>query len=462
MPTPYPLTFTALSLFNLALLTHTHLRSRAAPQRHSKPSPPNGEEESVGLASLLDSQTSSSKLEQGKKEEHDDDDDRNEKKYPVDPHALRDFQRRYFPVYILAMAADWLQVRPHLLALALPPDFAPPFPLTHQQGPYIYTLYTQTKHLSTRTTAHLFTTGFLSAALSAAPLGYLTQYHGNRAGCLFYCLTAFLACLSVFSESLPILYAGRVAGGWATTGLFSAFEAWMVEEFRRRGLGAGGGGGLERMFEVSVLGSGVTAIVAGVVGEVVVEGSGRRESVFAVAAGCCVLAAGGILGFWQTPPSSSSSSSSSTPLNSPTLLALTFTTTAFEGSMYLFVVFWTPFLKTAHNPPKPTKPSNTSSSSSPEENLPLGLVFATLMTTLMLGSQVPGLLPRIRSKRKNKTRTKSMPYSAHLLPPTLALAAIALLLPTLFPQSPGTVFWSFALFEACVGVYYPTVMGVRK
>lgn len=46
----------------------------------------------------------------------------------------------------------------------------------------------------------------------------------------------------------------------------------------------------------------------------------------------------------------------------------------FEGSMYLFVFFWTPALKAAQ--------SNHSSS---DRDLPLGLIFACFMASVMLG-----------------------------------------------------------------------------
>jgi MFS transporter, MFS domain-containing protein family, molybdate-anion transporter len=71
--------------------------------------------------------------------------------------------------------------------------------------------------------------------------------------------------------------------------------------------------------------------------------------------------------------------------------------------MYLFVFFWTPALKAAAAAQSPR--------GSPE--LPLGMIFATFMASVMLGSLL----------FKSETMT----------------------------------FWSFCVFEMCVGMYWPSV-----
>ncbi|KAF3347359.1 UDP-galactose transporter-like protein 1 [Verticillium dahliae VDG2] len=118
-------------------------------------------------------------------------------------------------------------------------------------------------------------------------------------------------------------------------------------------------------------------------------------------------------------------------LTTPGMLALTVASTAFEGSMYLFVVLWAPVLE----------PVAASSSSSPEP-LPYGLIFASFMSATLLSSLA---YPRL---------------TAHLSPPTLLallLATASLLLHALAsrPAGPQPAFWLFCAFEAVVGAYFP-------
>lgn len=239
----YAAYFTALTCFNLALFTRQHLLTRTKQPPHTSPEE---EEESISLADLPDS---------------------------PDQQAVWDFKRIYFGVYTLATAADWLQ------------------------GPYIYTLYHDAKALPEPTVAALFTTGFVAAAVSASFVGSLADRYGRKAACLGYCLTYTLSCLSVLSADLFVLFAGRALGGVSTTLLYSVFETWMVAEYHARELGACGLK-LSDMFSSSVMLSGLTAIVSGVVGEALVKWTGSKSSPFLLAAICLCVAFGGIWHFW--------------------------------------------------------------------------------------------------------------------------------------------------------------------
>ncbi|KAI7569000.1 major facilitator superfamily domain-containing protein [Hortaea werneckii] len=438
----YAAYFTALTCFNLALFTRQHLLT------HTKQSPPispseEEEEESISLANLPNS---------------------------PDKQAVWDFKRIYFGVYILATAADWLQ------------------------GPYIYTLYHDAKDLAEPTVAALFTTGFVAAAVSASFVGSLADRYGRKAACLGYCLTYTLSCVSVLSADLVVLFAGRALGGVSTTLLYSVFETWMVAEYHVRELGACGLR-LGDMFSASVMLSGLTAIGSGVVGEALVKWTGSKSSPFLLAAVCLCVAFGGIWHFWvwdsnaiivvqcvqsltvmlQTEnlavPSSIHSFSpsieekdhqqqSSTPaqatyrdiLRDKRLLTLTFTTTAFEGSMYLLVFFWSPALEAA-------RASSASARGIPLENggenvpgLPFGLIFASFMSAMMLGSMTTSAM----------NLTSNLKTSSRLTLHTVALAAIALVTPVLAKSSETGVFWAFALFEICVGMYFPAMSKLKS
>ncbi|RMY40062.1 hypothetical protein D0866_01510 [Hortaea werneckii] len=414
----YAAYFTALTCFNLALFTRQHLLTR--PKTPSQTSPEE-DEESISLADLPHS---------------------------PDKQAVWDFKRIYFGVYILATAADWLQ------------------------GPYIYTLYHDAKALPEPTVAALFMTGFIAAAVSASFVGSLADRYGRKAACLGYCLTYTLSCLSVRSADLFVLFAGRALGGVSTTLLYSVFETWMVAEYHARELGACGLR-LSDMFSSSVMLSGLTAVVSGVVGEALVKWTGSKSSPFLLAAVCLCVAFGGIWHFWtenlavppsthslspsteekdhQQQPSTSAQATYRDILRDKRLLTLAFTTTAFEGSMYLFVFFWSPALKGA----RASSASARGLSLEADENmpgLPFGLIFASFMSAMMLGSMATSAM----------NLTSNLKTSSRLTLHTVALAAIALIIPALAKSSETGVFWAFALFEICVGMYFPAMSKLKS
>ncbi|KAI6832478.1 DUF791-domain-containing protein [Hortaea werneckii] len=415
----YAAYFTALTCFNLALFTRQHLLTRTKPPPHTSPE---GEEESISLAYLPDS---------------------------PDKQAGWDFKRIYFGVYILATAADWLQ------------------------GPYIYILYKDDKSLHEPTVAALFTTGFIAAAVSASFVGSLADRYGRKAACLGYCLTYTLSCLSVLSADLFFLFVGRALGGVSTTLLYSVFETWMVAEYHARELGACGLR-LGDMFSSSVMLSGLTAIVSGVVGEALVKWTGSKSSPFLLAAVCLCVAFGGIWHFWTenlAVPSTTHSLSpsaegkaheqqSSTPVQATyrdilcdrRLLTLAFTTTAFEGSMYLFVFFWSPALKAARASSASARGMSLENTGEDVPGLPFGLIFASFMSAMMLGSMTTSAM----------NLTSNLKTSSRLTLHTVALATIALVTPVLAKSSETGVFWTFALFEICVGMYFPAMSKLKS
>lgn len=169
-------------------------------------------------------------------------------------------QWAFFTVYALVMASDWLQ------------------------GPFLYSLYKTDHALPSHVIPRLFTTGFLSGALTAPFIGTLADRHGRRAACLVFCLASAASCLlTAFGPSLPLLFLGRVLGGFATSLLFSVFESWMVTDFGRRRL-ADGGADLGRTFGLMSTLNSVVAIVSGVASEWLVGAAGTAKAPFAASA----------------------------------------------------------------------------------------------------------------------------------------------------------------------------------
>lgn len=113
----------------------------------------------------------------------------------------------------------------------------------------------------------------------------------------------------------------------------------------------------------------------------------------------------------------------------------------FEGSMYLFVFFWTPSLQDART---------SVSSSSTESVLPYGLIFSCFMASMMLGSLIFNYM--MNSKRLSQ---------AQLLVYTFIVSALTFLTNLYFSSDEWVVFWMWCVFEVCVGIYYPC-MGSLK
>lgn len=184
---------------------------------------------------------------------------------PPEQDRAATFKKLFFPVYVLVWAADWLQ------------------------GPFIYTLYKDEKHLSEPTVARLFTTGFLAGAASAFFVGSLADRYGRRSACLVCCATIVLSCLSVLSDDIRLLFVGRALGGLGTTLMYTVFEAWMVTEYNQRALQRSNLK-LSGIFGLMITVSSVVAVAAGLVGQLLVGWTGTNCAPF-LASVCCLLPA---------------------------------------------------------------------------------------------------------------------------------------------------------------------------
>jgi MFS transporter, MFS domain-containing protein family, molybdate-anion transporter len=116
-------------------------------------------------------------------------------------------------------------------------------------------------------------------------------------------------------------------------------------------------------------------------------------------------------------------------LTSKRVLSLGLASTMFEGSMYLFVFFWTPALRDAQ-------------ASSPTD-LPYGIIFASFMASMMASSLV-----------FNHVMAKPLLTYGQLLVGLMGVStAIFYALST--KREEQITFWLFCAFEACVGMYWP-------
>ena len=123
----------------------------------------------------------------------------------------------------------------------------------------------------------------------------------------------------------------------------------------------------------------------------------------------------------------------------PLLLVLGLTQTCFEGSMYLFVFLWVPSLQERASQP----------------SLPLGYIFSSFMISMMLGSLLYTTIVSHHQSTSNKPGTDAS-LTLHGKMSSLVCAGSALSLATSIASNDERYrFWSFCVFEACVGMYYP-------
>ncbi|EFE43269.1 hypothetical protein TRV_01937 [Trichophyton verrucosum HKI 0517] len=143
-----------------------------------------------------------------------------------------------------------------------------------------------------------------------------------------------------------------------------------------------------------------------------------------------------------------------------------------EGSMYLFVVFWSPAIISA------SKDDDIPGSP------PFGVIFASFMTAMMLGSQISSQLMVSPPSREDSSPTPSLSSSSSssstepqnppsydfnrisvsrsscLLTILLFLGSMSLTCAVVFPTTLLTL-WAFCVYEFSIGLYYPN-MGVLK
>ncbi|KAK4095803.1 major facilitator superfamily domain-containing protein [Parathielavia hyrcaniae] len=334
--------------------------------------------------------------------------------------AARKFQIDFFSVYALAVAVDWLQ------------------------GPHIYAIYRYEKQLPEKTVAALYAAGFVAGAASASFAGGLADRYGRRAACLCYCAVYALACLSMLSSDLVVLFLGRLCGGISTTLLFSVFPAWMITAYHSRGL-QGSELDLSSIFSKMSSLSCVVAISSGILGDFLVTHLGSRVGPFLAATACAAAAGYRIATTWEENHGTRSSPKTSSPLSGvrsilaglfdTRVLALGIASSIFEGTMYLVVFFWSAALKSAR----------AHANAAEGGELPFGLIFSSFMCCMLTGSTLFAL------------SSPSRDSAALMLMAALLAVSGCLSAAVLATMCEAAVFWAVCLVELCIGVYFPSM-----
>ncbi|GAB1602001.1 molybdate-anion transporter-like [Argonauta hians] len=326
-------------------------------------------------------------------------------------HSL---QRAYLGGYILATAGDWLQ-GPHLYAL--------------------YDSYGLTKHQIEL----LFVVGFGSSLIFGTTIGTFADRLGRRLNCVVYGIFYIFSCLTKHSTNFYLLAFGCIFSGISTSILFTSFEAWLIHDFNSRNIDQSL---LGHIFSASVLANSITAISTGLLSQFAVSMLGQLAP-FDLAIGSLLFMIIIIVTTWtenygsqETPMCTSLRNAFQLIREDNKVLCLGMIQSLFEGSMYIFVLEWTPTIKAAYYSTPGAKPE-----------LLYGLIFSAFMLSVMLGSYV------FKVSQQYMSVESFMRF-------VLLIAAVTLFLPVI-SSNHGVVFYAFLAFELCVGMFWPSIGTMR-
>ncbi|KAI1817454.1 MFS general substrate transporter [Poronia punctata] len=374
-----------------------------------------------------------------------------DEKQHVDPDPdlidddARQFQKVFLRVYLLVVGSEWLQ------------------------SPFLYPLLRDEKSLSEETIATLYITTYAAAAVSAPFTGYLADRFGRRNACLAFCIVHSIAALSVCFDTLSVLVAGRCLAGVGLSLLWTVFESWMVAEYNNIGSSSSSGGGkvsLEVLFSVMTTAKCVTAIFAGVLGHCVVLALGSKIHPFLLGVTLNITAAILMIRTWNENygTNSSNNNKNELPLDDEKtpprtwdlqIWAMSFISSSYEGTIFLFMFFWPSTLQSAHDP-DPTS----------ESIIPHGVIFASFMAIMVLGALSFNKLTATATASPTTTQenqsiaTKLTTTPTQLLKLSLLLSAASFALASTTPNE-KTLYIAFLVLEACNGVYVPSVAWQR-
>ncbi|ABO95331.1 predicted protein, partial [Ostreococcus lucimarinus CCE9901] len=314
--------------------------------------------------------------------------------------------RRYVAVYALGTFGDWIQ------------------------GAYLYAAYRR-HGLVKREIGYIYVLGYVVSATIGTTCAALGDTRGHRALAVAYGTLYAASCLLLRSSAMTTLIASRILGGIAYSLLFTNFESWVITEADAMGIDRKK---LAGVFSVATLFNGASAVLAGLVGNFVVEFAESSQFSWigmdevrlemgaeADTSGSVVMMSKNVI-----------SSAVRMIMSSVELFRLGAANSLYEGALHLFVFVWTPVLEKR---------------SAIDATVPYGSVFSAFMVCKMFGSQAFKVL-EARIPAEN------------LLRMVLVGSAVSFSIAVLF-----TGYWvtlaAFCAFEFGLGIYWPVMSILR-
>lgn len=331
---------------------------------------------------------------------------------PIRTPEFKSFQINYLLVYLLAIAADWLQ------------------------GPYVYALYTDYGY-DKKAIGQLFIAGFGSSAIFGTFIGSIADKYGRKFNVLVFVISYALSCATKHSPNFSILMVGRLLAGVATSILFSAFESWLVSEHNSRGYDPSL---LADTFSKAQFGNAVVAIASGQVAGVA-AGAFGKVAPFDTSAAVLLVTGAIVLLTWRENYGDSRQSVSSgfrnawsMMMSDEKILLVGIIQSCFESAMYLMVFSWTPALQAA-------------STGMGLGEIPHGMIFSSFMVCIMIGSSLFVFL------------LKSSP--PELFMRNLYLLGVVAFTVTALASNVWYIYAALLGFEIICGVYFPAMGTMR-
>ncbi|CAH3041070.1 unnamed protein product, partial [Porites lobata] len=308
------------------------------------------------------------------------------------------------------------------------------------QGPHVYALFSS-YGMTSKQINQLFVVGFGSSMVFGTVVGSFADKLGRKFNCILYGVLYGVDCLTKHVPNYWVLMCGRIAGGMATSILFSAFESWVICEHDKRGFSKDL---LSDLFSNAALGNSLVAIFAGLVAQAVATQFGFIAP-FSLALLLLIAVSGLICCLWTENYGDIGADVKISLIqgiqvvqNDPKVFCLGLIQSLFEGSMYSFVLEWTPALTTDSHPHNKTS----------EGTIPHGWIFSSFMVSVMLGSRLFKLISKVGTVES-------------LMRPVFGLTALSLVPPILVSNNQAVIFIGFLVFEFCVGIFWPA-MGVLR
>ncbi len=367
-------------------------------------------------------------------------------------------QKRYLPVFYLFRMSFWMS------------------------GPYFYQAYLSKtlRHLDGTTSqatsefvARVSLVGYLAIVLLGPMVGRAIDRYSRKTATICTGAMYALGSLSVFSDLTIILYLGRAMASIASSRLTSSPEAWLIQEYlqiqkqERAAKKETKDDGLSETFGLAYGGDAIVAILAGQTASLAAAEVGHPTGPFLVSPLIVAVALILTAYFWIEHKSPELEKSECNELevkpnddaeelqeggcsmragaieifSDPKILLVGLVQSLFEGSMYIFVLVWPPALN-----------SIIRSSFGESATTPFGTIFSCFMACCLLGSVLFGQF------QKKAVNVKHIMAGILLV----STGSFSWSISAIQAESLFGIIASFFAFEACVGMYFPSIGIIRS
>mmetsp|Transcript_20012 Transcript_20012/g.43529 ORF Transcript_20012/g.43529 Transcript_20012/m.43529 type:complete len:571 (-) Transcript_20012:497-2209(-) len=368
------------------------------------------------------------------------------------PSEIVSLQRRFLPVFFLFRMSFWIS------------------------GPYFYQVYSSKilRHMDGTTSlaskefvANVSLVGYLAIVVLGPPAGKLIDRYGRKNATLLTGAMYAIGSLSVFSNIPVILYSGRALGSIASSRLTSTPEAWFIGEYssikekRKDEMNQPDQCWLSETFGLAYGGDALVAILAGQTASLAASSSGNPTGPFAI----CPLFVGValllVIIYWaenkggvpsdDIKHANAGEKAKSTEdlkdnglkviFSDSKIVLVGLVQSLFEGSMYIFVLVWPPVFS-----------NSIRKAFGPSAVTPFGSIFSCFMACCLLGS--------IISSQLRKMSVDVITIMAGIL--FLSTTAFSWSVHAIQTENIFAIIIAFFAFEACVGIYFPSIGIIRS